>query len=87
MFENVGTVQNEAGKTKNNMSDFKGFKMFVCLRLYILVNNFSVILGCLPGFNQYQATVEETAGSAAWLTFSSLQQFVTKFSISCPIGQ
>ena len=22
-----------------------------------------------------------------WLTLSSLQQFVTKFSISCPIGQ
>ena len=34
-----------------------------------------------------QVTVEETARSAAWLTFSSLQQFVIKFSISYPIGQ
>ena len=32
-------------------------------------------------------TVEESARSAAWLTYSSLQQIVTKFSISCPIGQ
>ena len=29
--------------------------LFVCLRLYILVNNFSVILGQLPGFNQHLA--------------------------------
>ena len=28
---------------------------FVCLRLYVAVNNFSVILGQLPGFNQYLA--------------------------------
>ena len=28
---------------------------FVCLRLYVLVNNFSVIFGRLPGFNQYSA--------------------------------
>ena len=27
--------------------------MFVCLRLNIPVNNFSVILGWLSGFNQY----------------------------------
>ena len=27
--------------------------LFVCLRLYITVNNYSVILGCLPGFIQY----------------------------------
>ena len=27
--------------------------LFVCLRLYVPVNNFSVILGQLPGFNQY----------------------------------
>ena len=26
---------------------------FVCLRLYVPVYNFSVILGRLPGFNQY----------------------------------
>ena len=25
---------------------------FVCLRLNVLVNNFSVILGRIPGFNQ-----------------------------------
>ena len=31
--------------------------------------------------------VEENARSAAWLSFSSLQQFVNKVSISCPIGQ
>ena len=27
--------------------------MFVCLRVYVQVNNFSIILGRLPGFNQY----------------------------------
>ena len=27
--------------------------MFVCLRLYVPVDNFSVMLGRLPGFNQY----------------------------------
>ena len=26
---------------------------FVCLRLYVLVHNFSVTLGQLSGFNQY----------------------------------
>ena len=31
------------------------FFIFFCLRLYILVNNFSVILGQLLGFNQYYA--------------------------------
>ena len=27
--------------------------LFVCLRLYVPVNNFSVILGRLPGSDQY----------------------------------
>ena len=31
------------------------FCLFVCSRLYIPVNNFSVILGLLPGYNQYLA--------------------------------
>ena len=29
------------------------FWKIVCLRIYVPVNNFSVILGRLPGFNQY----------------------------------
>ena len=29
--------------------------LFVSLRLYVLVNNFSVIFGRFPGFNQYSA--------------------------------
>ena len=31
----------------------KSFVLLICLRLYVLVNNFSVILGQLPGFNWY----------------------------------
>ena len=31
------------------------FSLFVCLRLNVLVNNCSVILGRFPGFNQYEA--------------------------------
>ena len=38
----------------NYSHDFTDSKfLFVCLRLNVLVNNFSVILGRLPGFNQY----------------------------------
>ena len=32
-------------------------------------------------------SVEEIASSVAWLTFNSLQKFVTKFSISCTLGK
>ena len=35
------------------LNSFYLFCLLVCLRLYVRVNNFSVILGQLPGFNQY----------------------------------
>ena len=42
-------------ETKVHKTRFLVVQCFVCLRLYAPVNNFSVILGRLPGFNQYAA--------------------------------
>ena len=41
--------------TQGSESELDRYSKNICLRLYVPVNNFSVILGRLPGFNQYNA--------------------------------